>query len=448
MTVGSLPSYALLRDPLTAKFYEIDQWIDQGRLQESAQALNSLREVARNDVRLHLLGTKLAETAGNVEQARRSSERALACNPADDVAQIDYVWHHLDREPREVLIDLLNAAYDNLGSEPPLYRQAERAVRAANYLGAHDQARRWLERSAETWPDDPRIHAALGDLAYRRGLAEEAVRHFDRALALFPDHPEALRGRAMSLWSLGQRAAAQADLQRLVLLFEQPPEDLEFLLDATRADVNVDPPLAFIANLFDRLAEDFDTHLVERLGYRAPAWAAELIRARYLEGKAKVLDLGCGTGLLGDHLSGWPGKLWGVDLSLLMIEKARAKGRYVSVEHANLFDWLAQSEPQRFDVVAALDVFIYVGRLEAALAGIRRVLRPNGIVIFTAEAAEPTEPPLVLRPSGRYASTEAYLRELLERTGFSEPVEWSRRLLRREAGLPIDGFFVVAEAGG
>ena len=62
-----------------------------------------------------------------------------------------------------------------------------------------DEALRWLTRAAELNPEDPTVHANLGEAFLRLAKFEEAAGEFQKALALDPaaDDPGANRARAM-----------------------------------------------------------------------------------------------------------------------------------------------------------------------------------------------------------------------------------------------------------
>ena len=96
-----------------------------------------------------------------------------------------------------------------------------------------------------------------------------------------------------------------------------------------RGDAPSALPQAYVARLFDDYAPRFDEHLTKNLGYRAPALIAEALSA-VAPGRrfASALDLGCGTGLMGEALRGRVDHLTGVDLSAAMIAKARERGIY------------------------------------------------------------------------------------------------------------------------
>jgi predicted TPR repeat methyltransferase len=127
--------------------------------------------------------------------------------------------------------------------------------------------------------------------------------------------------------------------------------------------------------------------------------------------------------------------LIGVDLSEKMVTLSRARGVYDELFVAEVHDWLRMADAARFDVVIAADVFIYVGALETMFAEIARVLRPGGWLAFsTEECAEGT---FALQPSGRYAQSEAYIRELAQPAFVVREAEPS--VLRLEGTTPTLG---------
>ena len=97
----------------------------------------------------------------------------------------------------------------------------------------------------------------------------------------------------------------------------------------------------------------------------------------------RLLDVGCGPGILLDHLAGRGFELFGVDLSQAMIAEAAC----VTVrEQPRLAVAGIEALPYAdgtFDVVLVLGVLEYVHKLEVALQEIARVSQPNAIVIIS-----------------------------------------------------------------
>ena len=207
------------------------------------------------------------------------------------------------------------------------------------------------------------------------------------------------------------------------------------------------PALAYVEALFDAYASDFDSALTQHLAYRVPQVIADMLAE--LDGQdgaplmfARALDLGCGTGLMGERLRRRCSHLAGVDLSDAMVEKARGKRIYDSAEQGELVHWLARrSEP--FDLVTAADVFSYLGALAETFDAVARVLSPGGLFAFSVEAHDGVEP-CVLLPSLRYAHSEHGLIEGLARAGF-EMIRLGRTTIRMDQGAPIAGFVVLAK---
>ena len=208
---------------------------------------------------------------------------------------------------------------------------------------------------------------------------------------------------------------------------------LDMLRDRSLADTM---PSAFVETLFDQYAAGFDAALVDRLDYRAP----QLLRAGLSARADRVLDLGCGTGLMGAELRPLATYLEGWDISAEMLREAEAKALYDRLDKRDL-SALPPSPPE-WDLITAADVFAYLGALERITGWIAGALRPGGRFAFTVEAHDGAEA-YVLRPTRRYAHSEPALREMLEHAGFHADI--TRAVLRTDGGAPIHGLAVQAQ---
>lgn len=139
--------------------------------------------------------------------------------------------------------------------------------------------------------------------------------------------------------------------------------------------------------LFDNMAESFDQHLVTELGYRLPRVVADKILWRdSLERTLNVLDLGCGTGLLGACLGFYfDGFLIGVELSSKMIEQAARHDVYDRFHTVNLLDALRETPASIYEVITAMDVFVYVGDISTLFPMPTASCCPLAISIFPAK---------------------------------------------------------------
>jgi predicted TPR repeat methyltransferase len=199
------------------------------------------------------------------------------------------------------------------------------------------------------------------------------------------------------------------------------------------------PPQAppdYVRDLFDEYADTFDEHLLVDLAYAAPNLLRSAVGHR-LDSRenAVVVDLGCGTGICGPLFRPIAGELIGVDLSPKMLERADARGIYDELHDADLVRYMENFD-QKVDLCLAADVFVYIGDLGPVFRAIAAALGERGYLAFTVEGT--SEPGWVLRRTGRYAHSRAYIRDLAERNRLKvEAVESA--VLRKNRGKPIMG---------
>jgi predicted TPR repeat methyltransferase len=293
---------------------------------------------------------------------------------------------------------------------------------------------------------------------------DDALRSAQEALRLSPGFSEALMLTAAALAAKG--AVNQAielvrqpgaplllairllnsrlfESARVCLEKEQPQSALaRHLLLALSGQNPEHPAEGYVRQLFDASAATFDQELVAKLGYAIPREMVDALRAvsEAPEYPWDVLDLGCGTGLVGVEIAPYSANLVGVDLSPNMIELARARKIYTDLRCADLVTVL---DGGRYDIVTAADVFIYVGKIDAAVEAIRRVLRPGGLFAFSVEAAATGE--YRLGVMGRYEHSADYLRRLAAENGFVIELLRATRI-RFEHRQPVAGWLSVWRA--
>lgn len=193
-------------------------------------------------------------------------------------------------------------------------------------------------------------------------------------------------------------------------------------------------PSAFVETLFDQYAPRFDTSLVDRLGYCGPDLLAQALPGHL----GRVLDLGCGTGLMGQAIADRCTWLEGWDISAGMLDRAARKKLYHRLDKRDLSR--LTHGPQRWDTILAADVFIYLGALERITAWITHALAPGGTLAFTTELGP--EDGVTLLPSRRYAHGAAYLRQLMADAGF-RAVRLDQATLRQDRGAGVAGLVVT-----
>lgn len=130
----------------------------------------------------------------------------------------------------------------------------------------------------------------------------------------------------------------------------------------------------------------------------------------------RVLDAGCGTGALLDHLQTRPGvEVFGLDFSGQALAYTRQRGHLHLVQG----DLTRLPFPDgTFDVVTALDVVEHIREDEGALREVNRVLRPGGVLLVSVPAFRFLWGPhdTALQHFRRYTAGE--LAALMRRSGF------------------------------
>lgn len=290
--------------------------------------------------------------------------------------------------------------------------------------------------------------------ALAEGDAEAAIEILDQTLALAFTFTAGWHLYGLAQESLGRNEEAATAWRQC--LIADPDDHLGARLDLARIGAIAAEDAtceSFSGMLFDRYAERFDSHLVETLHYTGPALLKDaLARLQHNAGDPirfdTVYDLGCGTGLLGAALRDMTGFLAGCDVSPRMVERARAKLRadgaplYDKLSVAGLTDFLTSRPEHSTDLVAAADVFIYLGELSAVFAQSARVLKPEGLLAFTAQTHGGDG--VIVGPDRRFAHAESWLLQRLAAAGL-RVVSFETASVREDRGLAVPGLVVVAQ---
>jgi predicted TPR repeat methyltransferase len=137
-----------------------------------------------------------------------------------------------------------------------------------------------------------------------------------------------------------------------------------------------------VAERYDQWAKAYDDDL-SSWSYRAPEVVVETVLSRHPEARS-VLDVGCGTGLVGRALRarGFTGQVWGLDISQASLEVAQQTGSYDSVEQADLQQRLP-FEDASADALVCVGVMTYLPDVASVWREFARVVRPGGLVVAT-----------------------------------------------------------------
>jgi predicted TPR repeat methyltransferase len=357
---------------------------------------------------MNLLGI-IARGRGDLEAALTLSARAVAANP-----------------------------------ESPVFLAARGATLAE--AGRLEEAVEMLGRVATMRPGDAVSRRNLGQALCALGRVGEAIPHLREAALLAPHDPAAQLALAHGLREAGVPAGAAEAARRALPAGGELGAQARFLLASLgEGEAPPRPPEAYIRNLFDTYAPRFEAELTGTLGYRTPEALTDLLREAGLmpEATLEVLDAGCGTGLSGQALRPWARRMTGVDLSPRMLDVARGRAIYETLEEAELVEFLA-AHPAAYDLVAASDVLNYLGDLAPALRAVAGALRPGGHAAFSLETGEGA--PYALGEGMRYRHDPAHVLALAEAARL-RPVAREEVTLREERGAPVAGTLLVLRRG-
>lgn len=407
----------------------------QKRHAEALAPIEKAISLAAGDAQYAFVRALCLAGAGRVEEALAAYRRTLELRPAFFEA-----WANLGS---------LLETNGRFAEAEEAYVRADRLkpgiAAVLNGLGMCLLARGESAKAAEAFgravAADPKFATAQNNLGNTLGKLKQvdaAIVHLQEAVRLRPDYAVAWVNLGEQCYVAGRDAEAVAAIDRALAL---DPENggLRHLRDAIAGVQTERAPDEYIRGFFDRFAADFDKRLVEDLEYRTPQRMMEFL-APWLAGREKSLrieDLGCGTGLSGLVLAPYAARLEGVDLSGKMLDKARERGLYDALHEAEIAAYLDARPAGACDLAAAMDVFVYVGDLDAIFRAVARSLAPGGMFAFSVERLD-GEGDFRLARSGRYAHSRAYLQALAKAHGLAE---WriEEADIRKEAGAPVHG---------
>ena len=366
---------------------------------------------ARDPITLHSLGVE-AFRAGHLEQAADLIAQAIAANR--DLPDFHYNLAIVLRAQGNLKEAV--ASYKRAILLKPDYADAHNNLgNVWKTLGKRDKARACFERALQHKPGNADTHYNLGILCSDSGDRDEAARHFHRCLDLDPDDS---RGARMLLAHLG-----------LAIVPEQTPQAQLLKLYEVRS------------RFWDRESSYFG-HVLVAEGLQKHA------RTAYLD----ILDIGCGTGLVGALVRPLAGRLDGVDLSPAMLEKAWDKGLYDRLYQADLVSFMSEHKDS-YDAILGAATLIHFGSLQAIFQAAAMCLREGGLFVFTlfSNQADGADFAVAasdkLAQSGCYTHSANYVERLAPQSGFS--VQMLKETVHEydQDDNPVPGILAVLRRG-
>ncbi len=327
-------------------------------------------------------------------------------------------------------------------------------------------AEKFYRKTIENDINNVQAHANLANLLCKNKRVLEALEEYRAAVRLAPETPELSYNLAIILKTVEEYEQA---LALMFNAFYLAPQHMDWSLNIAETIVlfQVKAPekaLKIAENWYNKMPENIvANHLWSALNGKTSANETEYNRLLFdvfaenyesvlhnidyavvdkiaeikpdLSGK--ILDLGCGTGLVGQKLKNLHNTFYGIDLSTAMLQRAKGKNVYANLEQSEALRYLQQHKNE-FAAIIAADVFCYFGDLQQLLEA--AVSTP---IIFSVETDMQTTA-YQIQPNGRYKHNPQYVESLLKQAGYAN-VKSYPLVLRQENGVNTDGMIFAAD---
>ncbi len=351
--------------------------------------------------------------------------KALEAHRNGDIVAAESYYHHLIK-----LIPEFWQLYYNLGlllfdthryeEALEIYREGVDLPEADNdllfnlaicqkKLGLFEEALSSYNQALTVDPNDLDCHYNRGGCLMALERYEEAISAYQEVLLREPDHLSARLNQAYLLHRTGEIVSAIAGYRKVL---ERDPghQSAGYMLAALTGDSRTCAPHSYIRDVFNQFSAHYEKRVVGSLSYRLPERLLKIVmRENHGDQFLSLLDLGCGTGLIGRQCRRIAEIMHGVDLSEKMIEKARQKGLYDQLYIQEICAFLTSARAGTYDLLIAADVFAYIGELEATFAAAYRASTSNALFCFSVEDLPGNTELLRLQSSGRFAHSRSYI---------------------------------------
>lgn len=138
-----------------------------------------------------------------------------------------------------------------------------------------------------------------------------------------------------------------------------------------------------LAEAYSKWCALYDRDTLKVMGYVGPQTAAAMLDAYLDSKKSRVLDAGCGTGLVGEFLHSFGyNQIDAMDYSTDMLGEAEKKCVYNRLIQADMNDKLNIPDDY-YDATICVGTFTYAHVGPRAFEELVRVTRPDGYICFT-----------------------------------------------------------------
>jgi len=315
--------------------------------------------------------------------------------------------------------DLIGRAIAAAGPMPEFHYNLGIVLKA---MGRLEDAAASYDRAIALKPDHVNAHNNLGNVCKALGQTDKARTSFAQALTYNPDNADTHYNLGVLCGELGEKDQAEQHFRRCLAGDPHDSRGAGILLaHLGMGDTPERTPEAQLRSLYDTRSRFWD----QETAYFAPQLVADGLRRHAPHARLDILDIGCGTGLVGTLVRDLAGRLDGVDLSPAMLEKAKTKAVYDSLFQADLASFMA-GHTGNYEAVLAAAALIHFGDLKGLFKAVAGFLRAEGLFVLTLFPDETDEgtgyavaASYRLAQSGCFRHSVPYLRLLAAETGFA-----------------------------
>ena len=383
-----------------------------GRISESLVASQKSVQLGPLNAEAHNNLAVLLKELGRLKEAEVSYKKAIELKP-------DYAEAHSNLAiilKEQSRLKEAEACYRQAIKLKPDYAEAHYNMgNTLKELGRLEEAEACYKKAIKLKPDYVKAYNNLGVMLQEQGRLDEAEVSYKKAITLKPDYADFYANLGNTLRDQDKLLEAKLNYKKAIEL-KSDSKKFKHIFDALTGKTTNFAPREYVEVLFDNYAINFENSLVNKLEYKTPNKIVEMIVAKNPNIQlGSVLDLGCGTGLIGDEIKKYCSNLEGVDLSKLMLEKASAKNIYDKLEHKDIVEYLS-TEDLDFNYFISSDVFVYVGNLSEIFRLIKSRNKSKGKFVFSTEHTD--RDGFFLEQTGRYSHSKKYIESLCNKFGY------------------------------
>lgn len=331
-----------------------------------------------------------------------------------------------------------------------------------------DRAEKTYKKLLDIAPQNFDVHLNYGNMLYQQNRLSEALEEYRAAVIIDPESAPVSNNIGVILKDLQQyedalglffnamvRDPAKEEYalntaETLVLLYRQdkdtavkvaenwlknmPNNVFAQHVSASFKGEKIENNQIFAEKLFDNFADNYEL-VLKKINYSLPR------RLHDLAGNVKgtIVDLGCGSGLVGQALKNAQNQIIGVDVSRNMLHLAAQKGVYKQLIKGDIVAFCQKKLNEiKPDLIVAADVLGYIGNLSPLFAALKGQKICFSIEVLTEDGD------YKLNDAGRYLYNEAYIANLLQQNGFTH-INKFEAVLRQEDGKDVNGLLFFAQ---